>query len=53
MTGGWAFFASDLRLRMRSLLWWSLGIVALVVLVDVFYPSIAGDPALDQMMSEQ
>lgn len=52
MNGSWTFFASDLRLRIRSLLWWCLGIVALVVLVDAFYPSIAGDPALDQMMSE-
>ncbi|HEV8024026.1 MAG TPA: ABC transporter permease subunit [Candidatus Nanopelagicales bacterium] len=52
MSGGWTFFVSDLRLRTRSLLWWSLGIVALVVLVDAFYPSIAGDPALDQMMAE-
>jgi hypothetical protein len=48
MTVSWAFFASDLKLRIRSLLWWCLGVVALVVLVDAFYPSIAGDPALDQ-----
>ena len=52
MNGSWTFFASDVRLRMRSLLWWCLGVVALVVLVDAFYPSIAGDPALDQMMAE-
>jgi len=52
MKTSWTFFMSDLRLRIRSLLWWSLGIVLLVILVDAFYPSIAGDPALDQMMEE-
>ena len=52
MKGSWRSFLSDLRLRLSSLLWWCLGIAALVVLVDAFYPSIAGDPALDQMMAE-
>lgn len=52
MNGALAFFLSDLRLRWRSLLWWVLGVVALVAMVDAFYPSIAGDPALDEVMQQ-
>ena len=35
-----------LRERRRSLLWWTLGLVALVVLNVAFYPSVRDDPAL-------
>lgn len=52
MNGSLAFLLSDLRLRWRSLVWWLIGVVALVALVDAFYPSIAGDPALDEMMQQ-
>ena len=52
MRGSLALLGSDLRLRWRSTLWWVLGTVALVALVDAFYPSIAGDPAFDEMMKE-
>ena len=52
MSGSFAFFLSDLKLKWRSLVWWILGVVALVVMVDAFYPSIAGDPALDDMMEQ-
>jgi ABC-2 type transport system permease protein len=52
MRGSLALLRSDLRLRWRSTLWWVLGTMALVALVDAFYPSIAGDPAFDEMMQE-
>jgi ABC-2 type transport system permease protein len=35
-----------LRERRRSLLWWVLGLVALIALTVAFYPSIRDDPAL-------
>ena len=35
-----------LRERRRSLLWWTLGLAALVLLTMVFYPSIRDDQAL-------
>jgi ABC-2 type transport system permease protein len=52
MSGFGVFLASDLRLRWRSLMWWSIGTVALVALSDAFYPSIAGDPALNDVMEQ-
>ena len=36
-----------LRERRRSLLWWSLGLVALVALNVAFYPSVRDDTALN------
>lgn len=36
----------SLRERRRSLLWWGLGLAALVALNVAFYPSIRDDPAL-------
>lgn len=47
-----ALFLSDLRLRWRSLMWWSIGVIALVALSDAFYPSIAGDPSLNDVMEQ-
>jgi len=38
--------AETLRERRRSLVWWTLGIVALVGLNIAFYPSISGDTSL-------
>ncbi|MEX2420705.1 MAG: ABC transporter permease subunit, partial [Actinomycetota bacterium] len=35
-----------LRERLRSLLWWTLGLAALIVVTVAFYPSIRDDPAL-------
>ena len=52
MRGIGVFLASDLRLRWRSLMWWTLGVVALVALSDAFYPSIAGDPSLNEVMEQ-
>jgi ABC-2 type transport system permease protein len=39
-------FAEALRERRRSLLWWALGLAALVALNVAFYPSVRDDPAL-------
>jgi ABC-2 type transport system permease protein len=39
-------FAEALRERRRSLLWWTLGLAALVALNVGFYPSVRDDPAL-------
>jgi ABC-2 type transport system permease protein len=39
-------FAEALRERRRSLLWWTLGLAALVALNVAFYPSVRDDPAL-------
>jgi ABC-2 type transport system permease protein len=43
---------SDLTLRMRSLIWWIIGVVLTVLLVDAFYPSIVGDPSLNSMLDQ-
>lgn len=52
MNGVGTFLASDLRLRWRSLMWWAIGVIALVALSDAFYPSIAGDPSLNEVMEQ-
>jgi ABC-2 type transport system permease protein len=39
-------FADALRERRRSLLWWTIGLAALVALNVAFYPSVRDDPAL-------
>lgn len=43
---------SDLRMRRLSLVWWSLAVLATVVVVDAFYPSVAEAPGMDQMYAE-
>ena len=43
---------SEFVLRSRSLLWWTIGIVALVVFVDVFYPSVRDAPGLNELFAE-
>lgn len=40
-----AFLVSDLRLRFRSLLWWTVAVLLLSALVAAFYKSIAGENA--------
>lgn len=52
MNGIGVFLASDLKLRWRSLMWWVFGVLAIVALSDAFYPSIAGDPSLNQVMEQ-
>lgn len=52
MKGSLALLCSDVHLRWRSTLWWVVATMALVAMVDAFYPSIAGDPAFDQMLQE-
>lgn len=39
-------FVEALRERRRSLLWWALGLAALIALTVAFYPSVRDDPAL-------
>ena len=41
-----------LRERRRSLLWWSLGLVAFVALNIAFYPSIRGDTAINDYVKD-
>lgn len=43
---------SDLRMRRMSLIWWSIAVLATVVIVDAFYPSVADAPGMDQMYAE-
>jgi len=40
---------SDLRLRWRSLLWWTVAVLALSALVASFYKSIAGENAYEDV----
>ena len=44
-----SLLVSDLRLRWRSLLWWTVAVVLLSALVASFYRSIAGDPAFEDI----
>ena len=46
-----SLLVSDLRLRWRSLLWWTVGVVLLSTLVASFYKSIAGDTAYEEVFS--
>ena len=41
-----------LRERRRSLLWWSLGLVAFVALNIAFYPSIRGDTSINDYVKD-
>jgi len=45
---GTEVLADTLRDRRRSLLWWTLGLVALVGVTVAFYPSIRGDSSLSE-----
>ena len=44
--------AQSLRERRRSLLWWSLGVLALVALTVAFYPSIENDDAINDYVKD-
>ena len=44
-----SLLVSDLRLRWRSLLGWTVAVVLLSALVASFYKSIAGDPAFEDI----
>ena len=44
-----SLLVADLRLRWRSLLWWTVAVVLLSALVASFYKSIAGDPAFEDI----
>jgi ABC-2 type transport system permease protein len=39
-----------LRDRRRSFLWWSVGVAGMVLVSVAFFPSIEGDPSLDDMV---
>lgn len=41
---------STLRMARRSMLWWSVGIVALVALMVAVYPSVRDNPAMDAIL---
>jgi len=41
-----------LRDRRRSLLWWAVGLVALVAFTVALYPSIKGQASFDQLMAD-
>lgn len=43
-------FLKTLRDQKRSLFWWVIGVAALSIFTVLFYPSIAGDPAFDEML---
>lgn len=47
-----ALAASEVRLRWRSLAWWSVAIAALVAFTDAFYPSVKDAPAFDQIFDQ-
>jgi ABC-2 type transport system permease protein len=44
--------AKTIRDARRGLVWWSLGIAALVVLQNAFYPSIKDDPSYNQLAED-
>jgi ABC-2 type transport system permease protein len=44
-----SMLASDLRLRWRSLVWWTVAVLALSALVASFYKSIAGENAYEDV----
>jgi ABC-2 type transport system permease protein len=41
-----------LRERLRSLIWWALGVAALVLLTVAFYPSIRDDTAINEYVKD-
>ncbi len=43
-------FLKSLRDQRRSLCWWLVGVAALSIFTVLFYPSIADDPAFDEML---
>lgn len=50
MTG--VVFARFLRDTRRSLVWWALGMVALVLFTVAFYPSVKGNETFDKVFEE-
>jgi len=44
--------AQLLRDRRRSTLWWAVGVAAMVLLVVSIYPSVRGQPSLDQVVED-
>jgi ABC-2 type transport system permease protein len=46
------FLRSEFTLRWRSLLWWTIAMVALALFVDVFYPSVRDAPGLDDLFAD-
>ena len=50
MTG--VVFARFLRDTRRSMAWWALGMVALVVFTVAFYPSVKGNEAFDKVFDD-
>jgi ABC-2 type transport system permease protein len=47
-----ALLRSEFRLMWRPLIWWTIGIVLLVLLTVAFFPSVQGAPGFDEMMEQ-
>lgn len=43
---------SELRMMVRSLTWWVVGVVAVVIFSIAFYPAIEGSPGFDELMTQ-
>lgn len=52
MTTALVLAGSELRLRWRSLAWWSVAIIALVAFNDAFYPSVKDTPSFDELFEQ-
>jgi len=46
------FSKSEFTVRMRSLIWWTIAMVALALFVDAFYPSVRDAPGLDELFTD-
>jgi ABC-2 type transport system permease protein len=47
-----ALLASEFRLMWRPLIWWVIGVVFIVLLTVVFFPSVQASPGFDEMMEQ-
>ena len=45
-------FLKTLRDSLRSLIWWSLGLIGLVAMMTAVYPSVSGNESMKKLVSE-